>query len=166
MAPTVLCRVRRHQITARESVIDSNSQTERDADEEPPRIGSPLESRVFSLSEAQALFPLVVKITRQSHAELQPLQQRLRVLPRGSVELARAERQYRQIVNGWVNKMRRLGLTVKGLWLVDFDTGDGYLCWKYPELNLGHFHGYAEGFAGRRRLEEVIEELDPDWAHG
>ena len=147
-------------------VIDSHHQVSLDAQTELPRIGSPLESRVFSLSEARALFPLVVKITRQAHGELQPIQQRLRVLARGSLELARAERQYRETVSGWVNKMRRLGLTVKGLWLVDFDTGDGYLCWKYPELTLGHFHGYAEGFAGRRRLEEVIDELDPDWAHG
>ncbi len=121
---------------------------------------------MFTLAEARAVFPLVVRITRQAHEELQPTQQRLRILPRGSAELAKVEGNYRRIVNRWVDKMRRLGLTVKGLWLVDFDTGDGYLCWKFPELHLGHFHGYTEGFAGRRRIEEVIDELDPDWAHG
>ena len=63
-----------------------------------------------------------------------------------------------------MSKMERLGLVVKGLWLVDFDTGDGYLCWKYPELRINHYHEYNAGFAGRRELAEVIEELDPDWA--
>jgi hypothetical protein len=61
-------------------------------------------------------------------------------------------------------KMARLGLMVKGLWLVDFDTGDGYLCWKFPELKIGQYHGYHEGYTARRPLREVIEELDPDWA--
>ena len=44
-----------------------------------------------------------------------------------------------------------LGADVKGLWLVDFDTGAGYYCWKWPEEELAYFHGYEEGFAGRAR---------------
>jgi hypothetical protein len=35
------------------------------------------------------------------------------------------------------------------VWLVDWDSGAGYYCWRYPEESLGHFHGYQEGFAGR-----------------
>lgn len=132
--------------------------------EEIPRIGSPYEQRVFNLAEARELFPLVVKITNRAAAELQPIQARLRRLPSGGRELAQAQEQYRAVVDDWVNKLRRLGLVVKGLWLVDFDTGDGYLCWRYPELTLGHYHSYREGFAGRRPIDEVIEELDPDWA--
>ena len=37
---------------------------------------------------------------------------------------------------------------------------------RYPELKLNHYHSYEEGFNGRRPLKEVVEELDPDWAHG
>lgn len=128
------------------------------------RIGSPHDTQVFTLAEARALFPLVVSITQRSHESLKPIQRQLKVLPRNTPELATAEQRYRAQVNAWVNKMRRLGLVVKGLWLVDFDTGDGYLCWKFPELTINHYHGYDEGFAGRRPLCEVIEELDPDWA--
>jgi len=29
--------------------------------------------------------------------------------------------------------MMRRGLEVKGLWLVDFDNGSGYYCWRYPK---------------------------------
>lgn len=119
---------------------------------------------MFSLAEARTLFPLVRGITQRTADELAPVQRQLKVLPRRSPELQAAEQRYQAIVGAWVNKMRRLGLVVKGLWLVDFDTGDGYLCWKYPELKLGHYHGYDEGFAGRRPLDEVLETQDPDWA--
>lgn len=122
--------------------------------------------RVFTLAEAEALFPLVWRITRASHEELKPVRQLLETLMPASPEFREAERRYEAIVRRWVGKMERLGLVVKGLWLADFDTGDGYLCWRFPELRIGHYHGYREGFDGRRPLREVVEELDPDWAHG
>lgn len=122
--------------------------------------------RVFSLGEARELFPLVRRLTQQAYEELEPTRRALENMVPENPALPRVEREYEQIVRRWVGKMERLGLVVKGLWLVDFDTGDGYLCWKFPELRLAHFHGYHEGFGGRRPLEEVIEELDPDWARG
>src|SRR5438045_3726832 len=45
-----------------------------------------------------------------------------------------------------------LRIEVKGLWLVDFDSGAGYYCWHYPEPALEYFHGYDEGFPGRVKL--------------
>jgi hypothetical protein len=122
--------------------------------------------RVFTLAEAEELFPVVWRITRDAHDELEPLRRALDSIAPRSPQLREVEQQYENVVRRWLVKMKRLGLVVKGLWLVDFDTGDGYLCWKFPELRIGHYHGYAEGYAGRRRLHEVVEELDPDWAHG
>lgn len=120
--------------------------------------------RVFTLAEAQALFPLVRRITQAAFEQLAPVRQRLESMVPTDPRIEEVERQYETIVKRWVGKMERLGLVVKGLWLVDFDTGDGYLCWKFPELRINHYHGYHEGFAGRRPLSEVMEELDPDWA--
>ncbi len=120
--------------------------------------------RVFTLAEAQALFPLVRRITQAAFEQLAPVRQRLESMVPTDPRIEEVERQYEIIVKRWVGKMERLGLVVKGLWLVDFDTGDGYLCWKFPELRINHYHGYHEGFAGRRPLTEVMEELDPDWA--
>ncbi len=123
------------------------------------------ESRVFTLAEARELFPLVRRITEEAFRELEPVRHKLEGMAPSNPKLVQVEKQYETIVKRWVSKMERLGLVVKGLWLVDFDTGDGYICWKYPELQLGHYHDYHTGFAGRRPLDEVIEEIDPDWAY-
>lgn len=128
------------------------------------QIGAHDDPRVFTLGEAEQLFPLVRSITEAAWQELEPLRKRLETMAPANPRLHEVERQYEAVVKRWMAKMNRLGLTVKGLWLVDFDTGDGYLCWKFPELRIGHYHGYQEGFSGRRPLREVIEELDPDWA--
>lgn len=48
--------------------------------------------------------------------------------------------------------MHRMGGQAKGLWLVDFDTGSGYLCWAYPEERVEHFHDYQSGFKARKRV--------------
>lgn len=128
------------------------------------QIGSLDEPRMFTLAEARELFPLVHRITAESFDELQPVKQRLRNMLSTDPRIVKVEKEYEEIVKRWVSKMERLGLVVKGLWLVDFDTGDGYLCWKYPELQINHYHDYTAGFAGRRDLDEIIEETDPDWA--
>lgn len=121
--------------------------------------------RVFTLAEAQALFPLVRRITQDAYRELEPIRRALEALVPTNPMILDVERQYETAVKRWVGKMERLGLVVKGLWLVDFDTGDGYLCWKFPELRIGHYHGYHEGYAARVPLRQVVEEYDPDWAH-
>ncbi len=51
------------------------------------------------------------------------------------------------------NEVQSLGLEAKGLWLVDFDNGEGYYCWCYPEETVAHYHGYEDGFRGRTRIQ-------------
>lgn len=121
-------------------------------------------TRVFTLNEAQALMPLVIRITRESYDELEPIRSRLEAMLPTHPDIKLIETAYESVVTQWVGKMERLGLIVKGMWLVDFDTGDGYLCWKFPELKLGHYHSYSEGFADRKSIDQVVEETDPDWA--
>jgi len=128
------------------------------------QIGARDEPRYFTLAEARDLFPVVRRITEQSYRELQPVKRQLENLLSSDPLTKKVELQYEAVVKSWVSKLERLGLVIKGLWLVDFDTGDGYLCWKYPELRIGYFHDYSCSFSGRRKLEDVIEELLPDWA--
>lgn len=129
-----------------------------------PQIHAHDDTRVFTLEEAEQLFPLVRAITEAAWQELEPVRKRLESMVPSNPRAREVERQYEQIVKRWMNKMARLGLVVKGLWLVDFDTGEGYLCWKFPELRIGHYHGHDEGFTARRPLREVVDEYDPDWA--
>ena len=56
------------------------------------------------------------------------------------------------VVACWTERIGELGLEAKGLWLVDFDNGSGYYCWRYPEDAVSHFHDYDGGFAGRMRI--------------
>jgi regulator of sirC expression with transglutaminase-like and TPR domain len=95
--------------------------------------------RTFTLDEARALMPKVQELTADAV-------ERYAKLP-GDLEDARLE-----VVQEWADELRTLGLEIKGLWLVDFDSGAGYYCWKYPEQSLNHFHSYEEGFAGRLPL--------------
>jgi hypothetical protein len=120
--------------------------------------------RVFTLAEARELLPAVRRATTQAHAALEPVKARLLNMLAADPAFAQVEGEYRRVVKSWVTKMERLGVVARGLWVVDFDTGDGCLCWRFPELRIAYWHGYETGFSGRRPLAEVIEEHRPDWA--
>lgn len=128
------------------------------------QIGDPNAPRCFTLSEAQETLATVKPITANAHNELEAIKSRLHTLLPSDPRIVTVEQEYEAIVRKWISKMNRLGLTVRGLWLLDFDTGDGYFCWKYPELTISHFHPYNGGFVERRPIAEVIRETHPDWA--
>ena len=109
--------------------------------------------KIFTFDEARALVPRVREYTRESierigsaHAEIQLAEEE--VEDDDAFESTAAE-----ILGEWAERVRELGIEVKGPWLVDFDSGAGYFCWKWPEDSLEFFHGYDEGFAGRIRIQ-------------
>lgn len=95
--------------------------------------------RIFSYEQAVALLPEVQRLTSEAVERVE------------QIVSAEAD-DYERIVTEWAEAMLRLGLEVKGLWLVDFDSGGGYYCWRHPEPALEYFHGYEEGFGGRVKL--------------
>lgn len=128
------------------------------------QIGSCEESRVFTLKEARELLPVVKRITTMASQELEPVKHRIENMLATDPRLKAVEREYESVVRRWVRKMERLGLVVNGLWMVNFDTGDGYLCWQHPETRIAWFHDYSAGVADKRALQDVIDETMPDWA--
>ncbi|RME42548.1 MAG: DUF2203 family protein [Deltaproteobacteria bacterium] len=105
--------------------------------------------KTFSYEEACRLFPVVRRITERAYREFDTLAARLVALPEDDPRREEAIEACQTVIDRWIEKIRKLGCEVKGLWLVDFDSGTGYYCWKYPEPELNHFHTYEEGFRGR-----------------
>lgn len=92
--------------------------------------------RIFSYGEAVALLPEVRQVTAEARRRMEGL---------GPDPGARGE----ALIAEWAEALLARGLEVKGLWLVDFDCGSGYYCWRYPEPSLQYFHSYEDGFQGR-----------------
>jgi hypothetical protein len=98
--------------------------------------------KVFTLDEARSLLPKVKELTSDAVFKFARL-----------AESEESEEERQGVVGEWAREILALGAEIKGLWLVDFDSGAGYYCWKYPETSLEYFHGYEEGFAGRLPLQ-------------
>ena len=109
----------------------------------------PNNTRIFTYEEALDTFPIVRDLTERAVLGVQAIY--TRVQSQEELERRREELEAASniIVESWAEEMIALGCEVKGMWLVDWDCGDGYYCWKYPEDSLGHFHGYEDGFKGR-----------------
>jgi hypothetical protein len=95
--------------------------------------------RIFTYEEAVALLPEAQRITSEAVERVDEMD-------------SENPEDYQRLVTEWAEAIMALGIEVKGLWLIDFDSGAGYYCWKYPEPALEHFHSYEEGFGGRVKL--------------
>jgi hypothetical protein len=104
--------------------------------------------RIFSYDDALNTFPLVRDLTAAAVRQIEALAGRLGgdELDRRRDEIAAAQE---KIVHAWTREVTAIGCEVKGIWLVDWDSGDGYYCWRFPEQSISFFHTYDEGFAGR-----------------
>nr|WHW29615.1 hypothetical protein [uncultured bacterium] len=125
-------------------------------------IGQP--GKLFNLEEAREHLPLVQAITRKHQAQLAPVQARLSKMLSNDPRRATLEVDYEQVVSRWRGKIEQLGASVHGLWVVEFNVGEGALCWRYPELTLNYLRFHGEAFSSRTKLAVYIEEHDPDWA--
>jgi hypothetical protein len=107
------------------------------------------EKRIFSYDEAAAMLPEVRRLTEEAHRTVEELGNDA-ASARGRADL---QKRLEEIVNAWARALVGMGLEVKGLWLVDFDNGSGYYCWRHPEDGLHFYHSYDEGFNGRMRIQ-------------
>lgn len=105
------------------------------------------QKKTFSYSEAAALLPEVRRLTEEACQKVEALTEE------ATAGSGQAQGRIDEIVTAWAEALMRQGIEVKGLWLIDFDSGSGYYCWRYPEPGLHHFHAYEDGFSGRVPLQ-------------
>jgi hypothetical protein len=109
--------------------------------------------RRWTLEAARELLPEVRRRTKKAVDGVEAILAERQATADDDPRRPALERRLQAQVGRWAREMEALGLDVKGLWLVDFDTGAGYYCWKWPEEGLDYYHGYEEGFAGRTRIQ-------------
>jgi hypothetical protein len=107
---------------------------------------------IFSLQQARDLLPHIKHLTADAVRRAETLASQLHGLNEEDPEHVTLSAALREVVNGWASEIQSMGLEAKGLWLVDFDNGEGYYCWCYPESTIEHYHAYDEGFSGRVRI--------------
>lgn len=114
------------------------------------------EAKQFTLDEAQRLLPLVYRLTEEAHYKVKKLMNQVEALKgHSSLKVIELEDSINVEVERWQNKVKRLGLLPKGVWLADFDSGTGYYCWKFPETEIKYFHKYKDGFSGRIEIQSI-----------
>lgn len=103
----------------------------------------------FTLKEAEAILPVIRKITEEAVGQVNELKAKIEAVDPPPAHRPYYEQQLNNIVSRWSEKVIKLGCEPKGLWLVDFDNGEGYYCWRYPEEGLEFYHTYRGGYASR-----------------
>jgi hypothetical protein len=108
--------------------------------------------RRWTLEAARQMLPDVRSRTARAVAEAEALAAEPALAGGDAAPREQIAERIEAVVTRWAREMEALGLDVKGLWLVDFDSGSGYYCWQWPEERLEFYHGYDDGFAGRSRI--------------
>jgi len=109
------------------------------------------QKRFFDLDEARDLFPVILRLTKTAHQKARFLNAQLNYV-KDKEKKTILENQIQGVFQEWQAKVRKLGCEAKGMWLVDFDNGEGYFCWHYPEPDIHYYHGYLDGYRGRVKV--------------
>lgn len=108
---------------------------------------------IFSLQQARELLPQVKHATADAVRRAESLAAQLSGMAEDDPEHLTLSAALRDVVNGWAEQLNSIGVQAQGLWLADFDNGEGFYCWCYPEETISHYHGYDDGFAGRMKIQ-------------
>jgi hypothetical protein len=132
------------------------------------------EKKYYTAREANAALPLVRAIVRdimQLAAELRERSERLQKAGGGRQRIDDAHREELQQLQAELERdqekigeyfaeLARLGIELKDPFtgLIDFpcwmNDHEVYLCWRYGEPQVAHWHELDAGFAGRQKLQE------------
>ena len=128
-------------------------------------------ARAFTREQANSTLPLVRRIVRdivtlypvwRDHVETYAVHAANASAEHPDPKAEQAAREVQRLageIEGCLRELADLGVEYKqpmDAGLVDFpgsvDGRDVYLCWRYDEPEVAHWHSRDEGFAGRRPL--------------
>lgn len=116
--------------------------------------------RIFNIEEAEQLLPIIFRLTEEAAKQVRYQMNRLKAMNNPDSAVAnQIEDEINFIVQNWQTKIEKLGAKPKGMWLADFDNGEGYFCWKFPETKINHWHGYQDGFSARIMIRKEDESF-------
>lgn len=110
--------------------------------------------KIWTLKEAREILPDIQRLTRTAHQLADEIQRALDEKIHRESEMEKLEDDLQAVLNQWAQTVLKYGVEVKGLWLVDFDNGEGYYCWRLGEDDILYEHSYEAGFSGRRLIQE------------
>ncbi len=112
-------------------------------------------SRVFTADEAQDLLGIIYKITKHHSELVKGLIGKVDVRQKSNdPESWKLEQEINVHIETWKNKVQKLGLVPRGLWIGDFPTEDGYYCWKFPEQKINYWHSKTDGYSKRVSIHD------------
>ncbi len=124
--------------------------------------------RLFGVDEARKFVPFLMETFGRVRGYLDEARTRMALLDAG-VPNAKDGVRLREEIEAYAGKIRdelagleESGIEIKSVeGLVDFRaTHEGrpvYLCWKYPEPTVEHWHELDGGFEGRRTIEDPAQ---------
>lgn len=121
-----------------------------------------MSKKIWSLEEAKEILPLVRAITKEYYVLASKLADEIRNKPLSENILEEKEEELSQVIELWSKEILAIQVEVKGLWLVDFDNGNGYFCWTWGEEDILYEHGYHETFKARKLIGDMENTNDTD----
>jgi hypothetical protein len=125
--------------------------------------------RYFSVEEANRLVPLLTRTFERIRPWVDRAEQLADALvsrqETGDSHLTALRQEHEALlerIRRELNQFQEMGLEIKGAdGLVDFRAHRGddpvYLCWRFGEPAVAHWHELQDGFAGRRPIDSPDE---------
>lgn len=115
-----------------------------------------MSQKTFDFEKARAMIPRVREITAEANARVQELSSEVTRAQKGAGHAQKLKEWINTVIQHWAERIEETGALPKGVWTVDFDSGEGFFyCWTYDEEDLAYYHLYEEGYPGRKPLKET-----------
>ncbi len=95
--------------------------------------------RTFTQENAEAILPVIRRITERASVKMIDLKEQLQWVPRDEPLYERLHTQMEDLAHRWAVRIAQLGCEPKGIWVVNFDTGNGWFSWRHGDESLVFF---------------------------